>query len=99
MSGIVSLADARERREPHMNGTARCLHCGHEHAARVPVGEVIGLECPACHLPKAVMVGLYEPADGAYRWACACGCQVFFVTAQDIQCLNCGQPTEAVCDT
>jgi len=91
VNNVTNLAEVREARIPHMNGTARCLHCGHEHKARVPEGVVTDLDCPECGLPKAVMVGLCAPADGVPRWACTCGCQLFHLLESGIQCLHCGK--------
>lgn len=87
---VTTIADARAAREPHLSGTARCLHCGHEHVSVSPVGVVTDLECPQCGFLKAVMVGLCAPEEGVMRWACNCGCQTFYITKQRILCVHCG---------
>jgi DNA-directed RNA polymerase subunit RPC12/RpoP len=48
---IVDLAAAREERQPHWQGVARCVGCQHEWEAVAPMGTV-WLECPECGMPK-----------------------------------------------
>ena len=87
---VVDLKKAREEREPHMTGKARCLACRHEWIAVAPIGTV-ELECPSdgCGLPKGRFVALCEPDHGA-RWVCDCGNDLFWLTRAGMFCQNCG---------
>lgn len=35
---VISFGEERDKRNPHLAGTAKCLSCGHEWAAVAPVG-------------------------------------------------------------
>lgn len=88
LGNVVSL----DSRRPHISGVARCLECGHEHAAVAPVG-VTDMECPACGLMRAVWWSSPWPEDG--WWQCDCGGAAFAVnTIRQTVCLRCGSAQE-----
>lgn len=89
---VVSLSEARKRRDPHMTGAAACMVCHHSWVGVAPVG-TIELECPECHATKGYFIN--SVLRGDERWQCDCGCFVFHI-ARTIgpYCVNCG--TEAV---
>lgn len=92
MGDVIGLP---ERNDPHLSGRAKCLQCGHEWVAVVPVGTTV-FECPECKLERGVMQGLCNVPDGHKNWTCNCGCDLFRVTAtpqgkfMGIMCLLCG---------
>ena len=79
--------------DAHLSGRAKCLHCGKKWVATAPVGEISGLECPRCKLPKGVLVNLCHVDEGALYWKCQCGCDVFILTATHPMCVACGTPS------
>lgn len=85
---VVSLADEREKRSPHMQGKARCLACKQEWRAVAPVG-TIWLACPSCTLERGRFI-TYCEMEGVEHWTCNCGCDVFYVTRTNSYCPNCG---------
>lgn len=87
MAEIVDFKRAREEREPHMAGAARCLGCKYEWQAVAPVGTVT-LECPHCELPQGRFMNLVE--DEGPHWTCNCGNQFFSITPQRTYCIACG---------
>ena len=84
---VIDLAAAREEREPHLSGAAKCLACHHEWQAVAPVG-TIWLECPACSLERGRFVRAVA-RDGDH-WQCNCGNDLFRATADGMYCPNCG---------
>lgn len=92
MNNVLDFArhQGKPDQEEHLRGKARCLHCRREWEAVAPVGTVSGLECPECNLPKGVLVGLVGAAEGKQVWTCNCDCNVFYLTPDAINCLNCG---------
>lgn len=89
MAEVLSLAEAREQRAPHMTGAARCAACGHEWEAVAPVG-VHELECPACSSTKGHM--RHSVMRGAERFMCNCGCDVFRISPSlGPYCVNCAE--------
>lgn len=88
MNNVVDLVKAREEKQPHLGGTARCLGCKYEWYAVAPVGTVSGLECPNCQLPQGRYMNLVE--DDGPHWTCACGNQYFSITPQRTYCICCG---------
>jgi hypothetical protein len=90
-SKIVSLADARADRSPHLSGRAECIGCRHSWEAVAPLGTV-QLECPACGLPKGAWA--CEVVRDDQVWECNCGGQLFRIAKHcGPYCANCG--TEA----
>ena len=88
-SGIViDLQAAKEEREPHLSGQARCLACKHEWMAVTPIGTV-WIECPSCSLHKGAM--LYTALRDGDHWVCNCDCELFRATADGMYCPNCGE--------
>ena len=92
MGAVLSLAAAREEREPHLTGAARCVACRHEWVAVAPVGTHT-LECPACASTKGYFVN--EVMRGNDRFVCHCECDVFRISpAVGPYCVNCAAPAE-----
>lgn len=85
MSKIVNLEDYR--RGPSMSGDCKCMHCGNEWGAIVPVGTVCGLECSACGRFTGVMK--YE-ASPETTFVCNCGCDLFRISPHSTICYSCG---------
>lgn len=85
---VVSLADAREARTPHMAGKARCLDCRHEWVAVAP-SETLWLTCPKCSLSRGRFINHVE-IEGEAHWTCNCGNDLFFITKANFYCPNCG---------
>lgn len=83
MGEVIELAKHR----PHLEGTARCLHCGHQWEAVCPTGCIPSLECSECTLYQGTLMGFAIPA---YRWKGDCGRDVFFVTPEDVIGSLCG---------
>lgn len=79
-------------RQPHMTGTARCLHCKHEWTAVAPLGSMT-MECPECSLHKGVFVNNCAPEEGLL-WTCNCGNQLYFIQPDICTCCNCGLQQE-----
>ena len=90
---VVSLADARAERTPHLSGEARCINCNHSWAAVAPVG-AWQLECPAC----GTLHGLWRyPVGGRDEdptLLCKCGCEAMTAYIRDgfkrVRCMRCG---------
>jgi hypothetical protein len=85
---VISLQQAKQDREPHLKGAARCLACRHEWVAVAPVGTV-WLECPQCSLERGRYVGAV--GIGGEHWHCACGTDLFHATPRGLYCPNCGE--------
>jgi hypothetical protein len=97
MSNVISLAAAKEERQPHWAGSCHCLECKHEWAGVGPVGTVAHLECPQCHLPKGVVRNLFGPDEGDHALVCTdCGNDTFTIYKRKkdllkvVACLACG---------
>lgn len=89
VSNVVSLQEARDKRDPHMTGRAVCLDCKQAWRAVVPVG-VVWLTCPQCNLNRGRLIDHVE-IDAGYHWTCGCGCNLFHVTPESFYCPNCGK--------
>ncbi len=88
---VVSLAQARVDRTPHMSGAAACMVCHHSLVAVAPVG-THELECPECHAIKGYYVA--PVVAGEDRFQCDCACSVFHIgRGIGPYCVHCG--TEA----
>jgi Zn finger protein HypA/HybF involved in hydrogenase expression len=89
MDNVVSLAS--RRKDPHSSGQAKCIACGHEFKAVVPVG-ILFFECPKCTLSKATFVGMCEMPEGTEVFTCLhCDGQLFeLVLDQGAFCRGCG---------
>ena len=74
---------------PSVQGPAHCIACHHEWTAVAKAGEW-WFHCPSCGTNKGTMIFHAAPTEGAKRWTCACGCQVFYLTPQGPFCPNCG---------
>lgn len=84
MSNIIAF----ERNDPHLSGEAICACCRHKWIAVAPVGTK-ELECPECGTFKGLFVNQVAPRS-EYLWECNCGCQIFFILKEGIQCYQCG---------
>lgn len=93
---VISLSNKRAERDassleegndPHMEGKARCLACGHEWHAVAPTG-MVWMECPSCSLIRGRFVAQVERKGP--HWHCHCGNELFCVTPDGIYCPNCG---------
>lgn len=85
--GVVIGLQRKEPEQPTLAGEARCLTCRHEWVAVAPVGTT-WLECPECKCVKGVLK--YKCLRDAPLWTCACGNDLFHVTAEGVYCPNCG---------
>lgn len=89
MADIINLSMAREARMRHLRGPARCLSCRHEWEAVTPEGCIASLECPACALFTGVLQGVSQPENGVC-FVCNCGCDLYYILPDGLQCLRCG---------
>lgn len=94
MSEVISLAEARLEREPHIQGTCVCLGCRHEWVGVAPCGVHVGLECPSCELPKGVYKNLIGSSVGDLYLRCECGCEALTAYVRGglkyVMCMSCG---------
>lgn len=86
---IINLVEAREARQPHMTGPARCLQCGHTWVAVAPAGTV-WLCCPECATVKGAFDRPVEPVEGDTIFVCQCGCGFFSIRPDAFLCCGCG---------
>ena len=85
---IIDFKTAKEERDHHLSGDAKCLACKHEWMAVAPVGAV-WMECPSCTLLRGRYIAHSEyPLD---HWNCGCGCDLFHVIKDCFYCPNCGK--------
>lgn len=100
---IVSLAEAREARQPHWTGTAYCVGCRNEWVAVAPMG-VMWVDCPACGLPKGTPKHPFGADVGDRVLTCdICGSEALTAyyrgDAFYARCMGCGNDlTSAVLD-
>ena len=89
---VIDLQQAREEREPHVEGSAHCGACGHQWYAVVPPGVSWGLECSECGSMRGMLTNpIGSPGEDRLRMECACGCQLFFVCGDGhAVCHQCG---------
>lgn len=74
---VVSLADERLARQPHLTGDAKCLSCGHEWVAVAPVGSY-EFECPECKAVRGVWDGFISVPPNRMWYVCNnCDCPHF----------------------
>ena len=95
MSGnVISLAKAREEREPHWAGSCICLGCRHEWTGVGPVGVTVCLDCPSCGLSKGVLKYLFGAQEGDLVFECSCGCEAMTIYKRRgrfyTKCMACG---------
>lgn len=104
MSNVVEL---HPKNDPHMQGEARCLACGHEWQAVAPVGtkvhnidDSVTMTCPACDASKGVMKHFVQ-LSWAPSWHCN-SCNGFLFSAVLIKstptlaCASCGNLINAL---
>jgi hypothetical protein len=97
---IISLAQAREERAPHLAGEALCIGCRHEWVAVAPVG-VWQLECPSCGADKGIFKFPVGASSDDLVFTCNCGCEALTAYCQHgnfhLKCMSCGiNQTDAV---
>lgn len=89
MAKIYNLEEIKRKREPHVEGPAKCLACGHKWEAFVLLEEnTFGIPCPECKLERGEFVYGLAPSDPIY--ICPCGNDLFYVTPSGPFCLKCG---------
>lgn len=91
---VISLAAAREERQPHWTGTARCVGCQHEWTAVAPIG-TLWVDCPSCGLPKGTPKHPFGAEDGDLLLSCVpCGGETLTAYKRDgkfwVKCMGCG---------
>lgn len=86
-SVVVDLATRRALRDPHREGSAKCLQCQYEWQAVAPIGTT-ELECPTCGLMKGAF--RYTVQTEHPQWECKCGSFVFYIDQHSPYCANCG---------
>lgn len=88
-SNVISFAEAKAARDPHLSGIAICINCQRQWAANAPVGTV-WLACPTCTLIRGRFLHHAEIRRGSH-WTCRCGCNLFLIAPDfDVYCPNCG---------
>lgn len=92
---VISLAEARQERQPHWGGPAICIGCRHEWVAVAAVG-VEWIECPSCLEPKGHPKRPFGADVGDSVFECKCGCEAMtaYVREKDrrfvFRCMGCG---------
>ena len=88
---IISLAAAREEREPHLSGTCICGACRHQWIGTSPVG-VTELECPNCGVKRGRHKFDAVPEDGTGVYVCnTCDGMTFTILrGSEVMCCGCG---------
>ena len=98
MSNVTDLADWKYAQQPHLEGSIKCMECGHEwRAVRPKANEPWWFECPSCGLEKGRPVGPYEFSGPT--WVCKCGNDLFHLMPQGAYCPHCAtwfMPEDAV---
>lgn len=88
MGEVVSMAEEKLKRSPHVTGGATCIMCGHKEVAIAPAG-VVWMECSICHTMKLVF-DLHVGVPGGRTLTCGCDNQLFFILDGVAFCPNCG---------
>lgn len=93
MTKIIDIQNARDSKNPHASGPARCLSCQHEWAAVVPLPlpPEKWLECPSCGQPKGSL-SPFVPNESAL--VCVCKNVVFYATRKTLMCPVCAETYE-----
>jgi len=84
---IIDLNEWKKQQEPHMDGEAKCIQCGHEWAHVAPLGSDPWFECPSCGLMKGAFKYNCEPE---VFWQCNCKNTLFVLGNTGIVCTLCG---------
>lgn len=98
--GVISFAEAKAEREPHLAGEALCIGCRHKWACVAPVG-TWQLECPTCGAMKGIFRYPIGAQEGDLGFACSCGCEALTAYMHQghfrLKCMSCGiDQTDAV---
>ncbi len=88
-NNVIDFDEKRREKEPHTEGKAFCIGCGHEWEAWAPL-HVDWLECPKCKVIKGQFKYHYGPDDDEFIWRCTCENTVFIITPYYFLCPNCG---------
>lgn len=75
MGDVVDFSKEKQEREPHAEGLAKCMQCGHEWHAVAPVGQ-LDLDCPSCGTYHGVFKGQFVP-EGQLVYFCECRNDLF----------------------
>lgn len=90
---VISLAAAREERQPHWTGTAKCIDCGHQWEAVAPLGQR-WVDCPSCGLNKGTPFRPFGADEGDRLLFCNCGCEALTAYQRKgrmwVRCMGCG---------
>ena len=93
MNKVTDLVEFKRQKaaeeDPHLTGSAHCLACKHEWEAVAPVGTV-WLECPNCTSLKGTLRTPAYPEDDVPILMCGCGCELFVILKDCLQCTQCG---------
>ena len=92
MTTVISLADAKAAREPHVTGEAFCIGCNHTWRGVWPLGTT-DLECPNCKRKTGRGTFEVSPQEGSHVYQCHCGNQLFHLLKDRVHCPSCGQQT------
>lgn len=88
MSDVIDLSKARDARNPHLAGEAKCIDCQHVWSAVAPIGTV-WLDCPSCASLKGRFTGAVL-RDGKHL-ACECDNDMFYIRGGIAYCARCGE--------
>lgn len=86
MTTIIDFKQAKEDREPTLQGGAHCIDCGAKWTAVAPLG-TRWLECSWCHGWKGTWDGPFEIEE---RFVCNCGNDLYLVGQAGCRCVACG---------
>lgn len=90
---VISLAAAREERQPHWSGNVHCIGCQHEWVGAAPMGTMF-VDCPSCGLPKGTPKHPFGAVEGDLVLKCNCGCEALTAYQRNghfyTQCMACG---------
>lgn len=92
---IGSLADARAKKNPRLEGDAKCFGCGHQWEGSAAIG-THELQCPKCDLMKGVWIGPCIGSDDELVYTCQCGSECMRVLknkktgSERALCMSCG---------
>jgi DNA-directed RNA polymerase subunit RPC12/RpoP len=91
---VISLAAAREERQPHWRGLTYCVGCHHEWEGAAPMGTA-WVDCPSCGLPKGTPKYPFGPQNEDLLYVCIpCGGEAFTAYKRRgrfyFRCMGCG---------
>lgn len=90
MVETIDFLKAKQDRQPHLSGKARCLACKHEWDAVAPQG-TLDLECPECATTRGVWKHPFSADVGQKLFVCNhCECDHFVIQPHRVICIGCG---------